>query len=88
MQISSSPAGSLNSIDWFKGIRGAAITYIAGLAIQVLVDLQAYLQACHEKAATCQLDFGVYDFLIPGLIALLGFVMEMARRWRTDHAGR
>lgn len=88
MDPSSSPAFTLNSTDWLKGLRGAALTYAAGLLIQVMVDLQAYLQSCVDGATTCQLHLGMYEFLFPGLIALTGFGLEMIRRWKTDYRNR
>lgn len=88
MEISSSPAHSLNSTDWLKGLRGSLITYAAGLLVQVLTDLSAYLQSCVDQAASCQVSFGAYDFLVPGVIAAVGFLLEMIRRYRADHSTR
>jgi hypothetical protein len=86
MPPSTSPAFSLNSIDLFKGLRGALLTHAAGLLIQIFTDLSAYLNACAQHLPSCQLHVGPYEFLFPGAIALVGFVLEMLRRYVTDHS--
>ena len=82
MEISSSPEQALNVTDWKKGLRGAAITYVAGLVVIVLNDLAAALNKCVE--GICQVDLGMYDFLLPIGISALGLLIEMVRRWRAN----
>jgi hypothetical protein len=84
---STSPAGTLNKTDWTKGIRGAAITYLAAMAVQMMTDLSAYLDACAEGSADCRIDFGAYDVLIPACVAAIGFGIEMLRRYRANYSG-
>ena len=85
---STSPAGTLDKTDVFKGVRGALITYAAGLGVQILMDLLSYLQGCAQHLPTCTISFGSYDLVVPGLIAAVGFALEMLRRYRADHSNR
>ncbi|MGC3970595.1 MAG: hypothetical protein QM775_25650 [Pirellulales bacterium] len=88
MTISTSPSGSLNKTDWFKGLRGTAITFVAGIAVSVLSDMYRMLQECGVSVEACQIDFGAYDYLIPAAIAVTGLAIEMIRRFTTNHNAR
>lgn len=81
-----SPKWKLNGTDWWKGLRGLAITLIAGAAVEMLTQLSAMLQACQAGSDACQLDLGPYNLLFPLLVSAAGFVLEMARRWATDYS--
>lgn len=54
-----------------------------GLAVMILMDLKASLEQCVN--GICAVDFGVYDFLLPLAISVVGFAIEMARRWLTNY---
>jgi hypothetical protein len=85
MTISTSPRGSVNATDWFKGLRGSAITFLAGVAVNLLTDVNRMLQECGVSAEACQIDFGTYDYLIPLAIAVTGLAIEMIRRYLTSY---
>ena len=82
MQPSTSPAGQIDKVDVWKTLRGALITYVAGLGIQILMDLQTALERC--AGGVCAIDVGVYDFLLPLGVSAVGFAIELIRRAVTD----
>lgn len=84
MQPSSSPAGHWNSTDLYKSLRGALVTYAAGLGFEILMDLKNAAEQCVN--GVCAVDLGIYDFLWPMAVSTLGFLIEMYRRRVTDYS--
>jgi len=81
---STSSTGHINGTDWFKGLRGSAITFAAGVAVELLVAFKESLEECTR--GVCQLDIGAYDFVLPAGISVVGLAIEMIRRWRTNYS--
>lgn len=86
MEPSTSPAKSLNKTDWKKGLRGFLITLLAGVLIVVLQGVITVLTGCDVDVTTCPVEFGNYTVLLTPIISAVGFLLEMARRWKADNA--
>lgn len=79
MDKSSSPKGTVNATDWSKGTRGMLITLLAAVGVTFFSEILSMIQ-------TGQIEFGVYDYMQPLVISVLGFVLEMIRRYKTDYS--
>ena len=86
MQISNSPAGKLNGTDYFKAFRGAGLTLLAGVIIELIEEALTMLTTCKADITSCPIDFGGNDFILPAGIAVLGLALELLRRRATNYS--
>jgi hypothetical protein len=73
---STSPAGSLNAIDYKKTIRGAAVVFIATVTVAAAYGLTQYAQTG---------NLGKFEDVRVILVPIAFAVWELARRWGTNH---
>lgn len=83
---STSPLFKLNWIDVWKSFRGSLLTFSGFVLVQGMIALQTELQNCVAESVGCQFDFGAFSFALPAAVSLVGMLLDLIRRWLTDHS--
>lgn len=75
----------LNGVDLWKTVRGGLVTFGGFILVEGLIALRTNLEICADAPADCQFNFGDLNVALPTVVTLTGMVIELMRRWLTDH---